>query len=154
MIRRRRRSGISVREAFDRLTADIEPRLATLGPEPSLAAALDVFVAAYEPLFGVVGPACVAAREALGNFLTERLPNRTRNLPGLLLGVPSAASRRRDAAHAVSSATTMQAQQAAIDEYLRHFGDESPRWDVAEPDPSRNSRSVAATRGGTTWASV
>ena len=124
---------ILAREVFDQLANDIGARLLALGPEPSLAAAIDLFVAAYQPLFGVVGPACVAARSALQEFLGPRLTNPAQVLTDLLDGVPSAASQRRAAAHAIASASTPPGRQSAIDDYVRQFGDESPRWDVAEP---------------------
>jgi phosphohistidine swiveling domain-containing protein len=125
------------RLAFDKLRAGVEPRIESLGTEPSLAAALELFVEAYQPLFGVVGPASVATRRALTDFLAQRLPDRVRDNPGLLVGllagVPSAATERRAAADAIMGASGVRGREVANDEYLRRFGDESPRWDVAEP---------------------
>ena len=123
---------VDPRAAFDQLRADIEPRLDALGAEPGLEAALNLYVSGYGPLFGVVGPACVAARQALEEFLGGRFAGPVPVLPDLLAGVPSVAGLRRAAATAIAAAANAADRQAAIDAYLRQFGDESPRWDVAE----------------------
>jgi phosphohistidine swiveling domain-containing protein len=123
---------VDPRAAFDQLRADMGPRLDALGAEPGLEAALNLYVSGYGPLFGVVGPACVAARQALEEFLGGRFPGPVAVLPDLLAGVPSVAGLRRTAAMAIAAAANAADRQAAIDAYLGQFGDESPRWDVAE----------------------
>ncbi|MES1204754.1 MAG: PEP/pyruvate-binding domain-containing protein [Pseudomonadota bacterium] len=132
------------RAAFDRLRAAVGTRLDDLGGAPSLPAAIDAYVWAYQPLFGVVGRACAAARQALATFLGRHAPGHPaprRLLAHLLTDVPSLATARRQAAGAIAAATDTQGRQRAIDAYLLAFGDESPRWDVAEPtlreDPAR-----------------
>jgi len=122
------------RAAFELLRADLEPRLDALGAEPSLEAALGLFVAAYTPLYGKIGPACVAARQALAELVARRFPEQAHDLPARLLsGVSSAATARRLAVAEIAGAASTARRQAAVHTYLLRFGDESPRWDVAEP---------------------
>jgi phosphohistidine swiveling domain-containing protein len=121
------------RAAFEELRGLVEPKLDALGPEPSFAAASELFVSACGPLLGFIGPACVAARRALADFVVSRLPERHRDLPRLLAGVGSVAQSRRAAADTIRAATRASDRQAAMDAYLSRFGDESPRWDVVEP---------------------
>jgi phosphohistidine swiveling domain-containing protein len=124
---------LRARDAFERLRVDVDLALAALADPPSLDAALELFVTAYEPLFGTVAPACTAARRALTDFLNEASPAAIADLPTLLQAVPSAATRRRQAADAIARATDGQSRQAAMDSYVSQFGHESPCWDVAEP---------------------
>ncbi|MEO8211873.1 MAG: PEP/pyruvate-binding domain-containing protein [Myxococcales bacterium] len=118
---------------LEELRQTVEAAVDELGAAPALEAALAVFVGAYEPLFGLIGPACAAARAALTDFLQRRLPSFLPRLPLLLAEVPSVATRRRDAVQSMIDADTPARRQAALADYLRHFGDESPRWDVSEP---------------------
>jgi pyruvate,water dikinase len=107
-----------VSAAFAALRADAEARLQALGPQPRLEEALELFLSAYEPLFGVIQPGARAARGDLERFLRAHLPGA--HLADFLRNVPSMASERRRLA----------SQPAA---YLALFGDEAPAWDVAEP---------------------
>ena len=117
---------------FADLSADVDAALATLGAAPPLEAALEVYVKAYGRLFGQVQPACAAARARLTAFLSAHLPEDREGWPRLFDDVPSAATRRRAAAGAIGAAPDPEARQAAVERYLAVFGDESPRWDVAE----------------------
>ena len=65
--------------------------------------------------------------------MASATPNATAYTARLLASVPSVATERRAAARAIAEAATSDARQGAIDAYLRRFGDESGRWDVAEP---------------------
>ncbi|MEP6655133.1 MAG: PEP/pyruvate-binding domain-containing protein, partial [Myxococcales bacterium] len=120
-------------EVLEELRQAVDAAVDELGAAPPLEAALAVFVGAYEPLFGRIGPACAAARAALADFLQRRLPTFLPRLPLLLAEVPSVATRRRDAVQGMIDADTPARRQTALADYLRHFGDESPRWDVSEP---------------------
>jgi len=107
-----------VRAAFDSLRADAEARLAALGAEPDLEAALALFLSVYEPLFGVIQPGAREGRNALERFLRAHLPGIS--LAQLLTGVHSMASERRRLASDPA-------------QYLALFGDEAAIWDLAEP---------------------
>jgi len=117
---------------FAELSADVEAALATLGAAPRLEAALEVYAGVYGRLFGQVQPACAAARARLTAFLTVHLTEDREGWPHLFDDVPSAATRRRAAASAIGGESDPEARQAAVERYLTVFGDESPRWDVAE----------------------
>jgi len=123
----------SARVLFERLSADVDARLGALDDPPRLEAALELYLAAYTPLFAAVQPACTAARAALKRFLAQAFPDGSVNLSELTAGVASAATRRDERARAIARAQAPRARQSAIDAYLHDFGDESPRWDVAEP---------------------
>jgi phosphohistidine swiveling domain-containing protein len=107
-----------VAAAFAALRADSEERLRALGPAPPLEEALALFIAVYEPLFGVIQPAAKEARNALERFLRVHVPSARPS--DFLRGVPSMASERLRLAGRPT-------------EYLALFGDEAPAWDVAEP---------------------
>jgi pyruvate,water dikinase len=107
-----------VRAAFEALRTDAEARLAALGAEPELEAALELFLSVYEPLFGVIQPAARRGRSALERFLRSHLPGASP--ASLLTGVQSMASERRRLA-------------ADPAQYLALFGDEAAVWDLAEP---------------------
>jgi len=122
------------RALFQALQADVEGALAALGPRAPLRDALAVYTRGYQGLFGVVQPACAAARSALRQFLREHAPAALASWTALVeAGVSSAATRRRAAAATIAAAPDAAARQAAIAAYLDAFGDESARWDVAEP---------------------
>lgn len=122
------------RALFDRLQADVRVELAALGPAPRLRDALAAYTRGYQGLFGTVQPACAAARAALRDFLRVHAPAALDSWPALVeAGVTSAATRRRAAAAAIAAAPDAAARTAAIAAYLESFGDESARWDVAEP---------------------
>ena len=123
----------SPRALLERLWTDVESALATLGPAPSLADALDLYVWAYERLFGVVQPACAAARATLVRALEGYEPDPAGVARALTEGVASAATRRAQRARALATASSPAARQAALEAYLAAFGDESARWDVASP---------------------
>ena len=120
------------RAAFEFLTADVDARLNALGEAFGLEPALEVYLAAYTPLFGLVQPACAAARAALRAFVAREVPDARETGERLMAGVVSVATVRADLARAIADAPEPARRQAAIDAYLRAFGDESPRWDVAE----------------------
>ncbi len=86
----------SVSEALAALRALADARLDGEAPA-SLEAALDTFLAIYQPLFGVVQPAARAARQALIDFLQAHALDPTPLLPRLLASVPSAARSPRRA---------------------------------------------------------
>jgi phosphohistidine swiveling domain-containing protein len=124
----------AARDVFERLRRSAEARLAASAGAPlPLAEALDLFVAAYGPLYGTIQPALVSARAALGALLARHLPQPEVLVGRLVAGAPSAATRRRAAAAAIATALDAETRRAAVDAYLAAFGDESPRWDVAEP---------------------
>jgi phosphohistidine swiveling domain-containing protein len=123
----------SPRALFERLTADVDARLRALTEPPRLQAALELYLAAYTPLFGAIQPACSQARAALKAFLARAFPDGDASGPALTAGVACAATLRATLAAAIAEARDAATRQAAIDDYLRAFGDESPRWDVAEP---------------------
>ena len=121
------------RALFERLTADVDARLGALTDPPRLEAALELYLAAYTPLFGAIQPACGQARAALKAYLARVFPGGDADPATLTAGVACAATRRATLAAAIAEARDARTRQAAIDDYLRAFGDESPRWDVAEP---------------------
>jgi phosphohistidine swiveling domain-containing protein len=127
-----RRAPTSVSEALAALRALADARLdppATV----SLEAALETFLAIYQPLFGVVQPAARAARQALIELLRGHGLDPTPLLPRLLASVPSAARGRAELARAFAETPDPAARAAAQATYLERFGDESPCWDVAVP---------------------
>jgi pyruvate,water dikinase len=127
-----RRAATSVTEALAALRALADARLdrdATV----SLEAALETFLAIYQPLFGVVQPAARAARKALIDFLQGHGLDPAPLLPLLLAAVPSVARARAELARAFAEAPDRSQQEAAQAAYLDRFGDESPSWDVAVP---------------------
>ena len=123
----------SPRALLERLVSDVDSALAALGPAPPLADALDLYVRAYERLFGVVQPACGAARAALVRALAAHETDPAATARDLTEGVPSAATRRAQLARDLATAPSPAARQAALDAYLAAFGDDSARWDVAFP---------------------
>ena len=123
----------SPRALLDRLASDVESALAGLGPAPPLAAALDLYLWAYERLFGVIQPACAVARAALVRTLEAYEPDPAAVARALTANISSAATRRAKLAGDLATATSPAARQAALDAYLAAFGDESARWDVAFP---------------------
>jgi phosphohistidine swiveling domain-containing protein len=129
---------VSAPEALRALTREVEARLGSVRAEASLEAALELFVSAYEPLYGVVQPAARAAREALAAFLAPR--GRAGELAELLRAVPSLATERGRRAAAIAASADPDERAAAVAAYLALFGDEAPVWDVATPtfaeDPS------------------
>jgi phosphohistidine swiveling domain-containing protein len=137
----------SPRILLELLETDVAAALARLGPAPRLQGALELYGAAYERLFGVVQPACAAARAALKAFLAT---SGAAASPAALVGtdVPSAATRRRAAARAIGAAVEPAARQAAITAYVDAFGDESPRWDVAEPTLRETPERLLLVGGG------
>jgi phosphohistidine swiveling domain-containing protein len=102
-------------------------------PTPTLEEALETFLAIYQPLFGVVQPNARAARGGLAAFLRRRGFDPGPLMPRLLTGVASAASVRRKRARELAVAGDGEATASALAAYLDRFGDEAPRWDVAEP---------------------
>jgi phosphohistidine swiveling domain-containing protein len=118
---------------FSSLRATVEARLAALGDAPALEDALDLFVLAYQPLFGVLQPALRLAHAQLDAFLTTYAPAAVARLPGLRAGVPSMASERLARAARLAAAATEQEREQAMAGYLELFGQEAPIWDVATP---------------------
>jgi phosphohistidine swiveling domain-containing protein len=121
----------SAPEALRSLTREVEARLGSVRAQASLEAALELFVSAYEPLYGVVQPAARAAREALAEFLAAR--GRAGELGDLLRAVPSLATERARRAAAIAASIDPDERAAAVAAYLALFGDEAPVWDVATP---------------------
>jgi pyruvate,water dikinase len=118
---------------FTSLRAEVEARLLALGPAPSLEAALDAFVFAYQPIFGVLQPALRQACAQLDAFLTTHAPAAVSLLPGLRAAVPSMASERLAHAARLAEAATEPERAQAMAGYLERFGQEAPIWDVATP---------------------
>lgn len=122
---------------FHRVRADVERLLAGLGDEASLPEVLDAYVAGYQALYGTLGPVLAHARTALTTLLATHLRGGATDAAdlaaGLLAGVPSVVDQRREAAAAIATAGDAATRQAAIQEYLARFGDESATWDVAAP---------------------
>jgi phosphohistidine swiveling domain-containing protein len=112
---------------FASLRSQVEARLAGLAVRPDLEAALDLFVFAYQPIFGVLQPALRRAHEDLRVFLETHAPAALALLPALRSGVASMAGERRERAAAIVAGS--QDTRARAD-YLALFGDESPIWDV------------------------
>jgi pyruvate,water dikinase len=118
---------------FATLDAEIGARLAALGDPPGLEAALDLFVSAYQPIFGVLQPALREADKRLHEFLAAHAPAALAWLPALRASVPSRASERRLCADRLALAATPAARERALAEYLGQFGHEAASWDVAAP---------------------
>jgi pyruvate,water dikinase len=118
------------RPAFDELRARVERELAALGEAPPLEAALELFAAVYQRLYGEIQPAARRARGARP-----------------LGGVESMATERARRAQRLAAG-----DEAATSAYLALFGDEAPVWDVAVPthreDASALDRVVAWGGGG------
>jgi phosphohistidine swiveling domain-containing protein len=110
----------------------LESRLPRGKPD-GLEEALDIFLATYEPLFGVVQPAARRGRALVEEFLRATLPEALPLVPALLAGVDSKASERRRLAERIARAHTEEERRRALAEYLDVFGDEAPLWDVASP---------------------
>ena len=123
---------VSAPDALAALTRDADARLAALGADASLEEALALFVAVYEPLYGVVQPAARAARDALAAYL-QKTHGARGSVAELLRGVPSLATERSRRAAAIASTTDAGERAAAVEAYLALFGDEAPVWDVATP---------------------
>ena len=119
-------------EYFAALRSEVEARLASLGPRPDLEAALELFVFAYQPIFGVLQPALRQAHENLCAFLETHAPAALAFLPALRAGVASVASERRERAARISSAASQEERPHTeqLAHYLALFGDEAPIWDV------------------------
>ena len=115
-------------EFFALLRVQVESRLANLGAEPELEAALSLFVFAYEPIFGVLQPALRLAHQNLRSFLQDHAPQGLALLPVLRAGVSSMASERREMAAKMACAGSQ--AEVARTSYLELFGDEAPMWDV------------------------
>ena len=121
------------RVAFDRLVVETTRQIDALGSEPSLEDALNVFTRAYQTLFGAIAPACVRARVRFEKLAAVHFPDGDVPMATWLAGIPSAATQRTEAAKAIAKAESLPDRQACIANYLAAFGDESARWDVAEP---------------------
>jgi len=138
-------------EALRALTHAADARLAALGPSASLEDTLDLFLAVYEPLYGVIQPAASAAREALAAALTAH--GSGASVADLLREVPSVAAERSRRAATIAATTDPGERDAAIAAYLARFGDEAPVWDVAAPtyaeDPAPLHRLVERPPGPT-----
>ena len=119
-------------ELFAALRLEVESRLARLGKQPDLEAALDLFVYAYEPIFGVLQPALRLAHDGLRTFLESHAQGSLALLPALRAGVESMASLRRERAAKILSAGSHAGSSRAksLADYLALFGDEAPIWDV------------------------
>jgi pyruvate,water dikinase len=122
----------SAMEFFADLRFEVEARLASLGKQPDLEAALALFVFAYEPIFGVLQPALRLAHNSLRAFLESNAPAALALLPTLRSGVPSMASERREQAAKILSTGRQDdsARAESLAHYLELFGDEAPIWDV------------------------
>jgi pyruvate,water dikinase len=123
---------------FASLRSQVEARLASLGAQPALEEALDLFIFAYQPIFGVLQPALRQAHANLRVFLEAHAQAALALLPALRAGVASMASERRERAAKIFSPGGQDANARA--DYLALFGDEAPIWDVSastyaeEPD--------------------
>ena len=118
---------------FTALRAQVESRLAALGDEPALEAALDLLLAVEEPIFGIIQPALRMARANLEAFLRREAPSAVPTLGQLLAGVESMASERRQRAAELRAAKDAAERARAQDRYLELFGDDTSVWDVAVP---------------------
>jgi pyruvate,water dikinase len=123
----------SATEFFTALRSQVESRLASLGKQPDLEAALALFVFAYEPIFGVLQPALRLAHDRLHAFLESNAQAALALLPALRAGVPSMASERRALAAKIPSAEQQDdsSRVESLAHYLELFGDEAPIWDVS-----------------------
>lgn len=115
------------------LRATVLARLLALGDAPLLEAALDTFVFAYQPIFGVLQPALRRAHARLRDFLAAHAPAALSLLPALRGGVASMASERLARAARLGAAATAKEREQALADYLQLFGDEAATWDVAAP---------------------
>jgi phosphohistidine swiveling domain-containing protein len=128
---------------FAALRAEVEARIASLGTRPDLEATLELFVFAYQRIFGVLQPALRQAHESLRAFLEIHAPAALTLLPELRSGVASMASERRERAARIFSAGSQDGRARAgyLADYLILFGDEAPVWDVCAAtyaeDPAR-----------------
>ncbi len=113
-------AGARARRTYQEIETLTEAGVSALGDEPPIEVALDLFVAVYQPMFGVLRPALRRACDALAARLRTHHPQALPHLPALLGGAPSAATERRALAGAPAK-------------YRARFGDESPVWDVAVP---------------------
>ena len=122
----------SASEFFAALRLEVESRLARLGKQSDLEAALALFVFAYEPIFGVLQPALRLAHNSLRAFIEDHAPTALALLPVLRSGVPSMASERRERAAKILSVGghADSARAESLAHYLEIFGDEAPIWDV------------------------
>lgn len=100
---------------------------------PPLEAALTTWLAGYEPLLGQVGRVVREGRQALARFVAAHLPAHQAELPRLLGGVPSKATRRAALWRALRGAGNEEAEAHALSCLLGEFGDEPAAWDVAAP---------------------
>lgn len=121
------------RAVFDALVTTTRQSLRELGAEPPLESVLRLFGSAYQTLFGTISPACRRARAQLTAALEPAFGPANANPGPWLVGVTSAASLRLRLARNLATAPSAQHRRAALAAYLDRFGDESPRWDVAEP---------------------
>jgi pyruvate,water dikinase len=126
--------------------AEVDKILAAAGSAPTLPAALEAFVAAYQVIMGPLQPAARRARQALNTFLAQRQID-GEVLPRLLDGVPSLASERAARAARIGQATSTDERALAIRSYLEAFGEETPVWDVAVPTLAEDSRLVEGWQG-------
>ncbi len=120
-------------ETFTSLRADIDARLAALPEVPTLERTLELFLAMYQPLLGVVQPAARRGRSLLADFLRVNLPTAMDLLPTLLSAIPSLATQRLRLAAAIANARDPDKHAAAVARYTAAFGDEAAAWDVVAP---------------------
>ncbi len=139
--------------ALAALAADLDAGLAALGTPPALPAALDLFVATYQRIYGLIQPAARRATRALEDFLRAHVGDVSR-LPALCAGVPSLADERRRRADAIARATSTDARASALAAYLTGFGDESAIWDVAAPTYIEEPERLRALAGGAAAATI
>jgi pyruvate,water dikinase len=138
-------------EFFSSLRAEVEARLGSMGARPDLESALELFVFAYQPIFGVLQPALRLAHENLRAFLETHAPAALALLPTLRSGMASMASERRERAARIFSAGSREGRADYLADYLILFGDEAPIWDVCSAtyaeDPKRFLRDGARGTG-------
>ena len=138
---------------FSSLRAEVEARLGRMGARPDLESALELFVFAYQPIFGVLQPALRLAHENLRAFLETHAPAALALLPTLRSGVASMASERRERAARIFCVSSHEESARAdpLAHYLALFGDEAPLWDVCAAtyaeDPKRFLRDGARRTG-------
>ena len=123
-------SGSEAEEYFLGLRAAIDKRLSRLGESPGLAEAIEVFIWAYQPIFGVLQPALRQVHAEMRSFLDDHAHGGVALLPTLRLSVGSMASERLALADGIARARTGEERSLALKAYLAMFGDESPTWDV------------------------
>jgi phosphohistidine swiveling domain-containing protein len=141
------------RESFDVLARTVEERVGALGEAPPLELALQLFGGAYQTLFGSISPACKRARarlrQAVAEIFGEAAGGADMRPEAWLAGVTSAASIRLSLARSIGAARDANQRRAAVAAYLDRFGDESARWDIAEPTwRERPERLVLLAEGG------